>query len=182
MPCGDADGDETEAFCEAVRFTLTFWPETPEGFAVLVAGFCVVATGGALAGAETVAGRCAEATETDGVVRGGAMGVLRIAGAVRTWEVCLVSGTSSAVRATSSGARGGASRSSSRAAAGGAVAGWRPVGLAFRDRRLIRGTSDAGLSKLNSVGSALESDWAEGGGVSAMTHPQITPLFGNSKT
>ena len=152
MPCGDADVVGEEAVFGAVVARGAAWLVGEDAWA------------GAEADADSPAGRCtvapeapaADAWEIDGVVRGGAIGVGRGAGSVRIVEVSLASGTGSEWRATLSAGRGGASRSSSRAAAG-AVAGLRPESLDFRDRRLIRGFPDAGLSKLNSADSELDS-------------------------
>jgi hypothetical protein len=156
---------------------LTFWPvalgETPTSGA----GLWLAEADGRWA--EVAWGEAAFAA-TAGVVRGGAVGVAR-AGSARTGAASFSAGAGAAGLAASSADRGGASRSSSRAA-GGAAAGLRPGVLAFRERRLILGFSDAFLSKLNSIGSALGSDWAAGLGVSGMTHLQITPRNGNSKT
>lgn len=176
MPCGDVDGEVTEAFCGAVRAILTFWPLGP------------VETGLDAAtpapDAEVVAGREAWAgiaAETAGVVRGGAAGVVRGGGAVTIRAVGRPSGTGKAARVAWSAESGGASCSSSRAAAG-ALAGCRPGALAFRDRRLIRGRAGGAVSRFNSPGSEAESGWAAGGGVSGMTHPQIAPACADSKT
>jgi hypothetical protein len=87
----------------------------------------------------------------EGVARGGATGVsvAFTAGLVLTSSVSWDRGLT-----TCSAERGGASRSSSRAAGGALLEGLiRPPDLALSDRRLILGFSEAGLAKLNSPGS-----------------------------
>ena len=104
---------------------------------------------------------CEVALDPDGAERGGAEGVvesLTTTGTALAGGGCSLLGLSGGL---ASADRGGASRSSSLAAerveAGGLVS---PAGLAFNERRFIRGFSVAGLSKLNSAGSAPDSGWA----------------------
>jgi hypothetical protein len=170
---------------------LTFWPvawgETPAVGAGLWVGVAVLEAGAEAAGRWVAAAEAAvEAwvavfAAPAGVTRGGATGVLRVPDSVRICEVSRAPETGAAGLAASSAVRGGASLSISRVE-GGAGAGLRSGLLAFRDRRLMRGSSDPDLSKLNSVGSAVDSERAAGEGLSGMTPSQITPPNGNSKT
>jgi hypothetical protein len=188
VPCGEVDAfvgwAGTVAFCGEVRAMLTFWPDAEAVLDIpaAVATFCARAA--ALSAVEA-AGRGvadawtdAELEATAGVERGGAAVAWRVAGSVWSSEGPLAVGAGLAGLAASSAERGGASRSSSRAVAG-ALAGWRPGVFALSVRRFIRGISDTGLSKLNSIGSELGS---AGEGLSGMAYSEITAPDGNSKT
>ena len=95
----------------------------------------------------------------EGVVRGGAVGacaVFAAAGSLAASVLGLAVGVCSA-------ARGGASRSSSRAAGKVAPVGLiKPAGFALSERRLILGFSVEGFSKLNSAGASSGSGWVAG--------------------
>ena len=108
------------------------------------------------------AGWAVAVAATVGVVRGGAAVVEAgltagsVLPATASWTRGLAVWACSAVR-------GGASRSSSRAAGGAPLAGLiKPAGLALRDRRLSLGMSSAALAKLNSPGSVLGSLFVAG--------------------
>jgi len=119
----------------------------------------------------------------EGVVRGGAViveavlttvsrrGVSRpVGGASRTISFIFPLPVE-AGPTTCSAERGGASRSSSRAAGGVPLAGLiKPAGLVLRDLRLSRGFSSVGLAKLNSPGSELGSFFVAGIELSGMTY------------
>lgn len=193
MPCGEADDPagraDTVGFCCAFSAMLTFrpvagampaaiaafWPKEEERPREAGAGATGRGETGALALAVPFV--AVPFVAAAGVGFGVAAGVLRCAVAVRL-EASLAAGMGAAFSAEC----GGASRSSSRAEGGGVVAGWTPDFLALRERRLILGTSEAGLSKLNSIGSAEDSERAAGEGFSGVTRPQITAPDDNSKT
>ncbi len=133
------------------------------GAALMVAGCAVVVAGAAAvlgtalagAGCETVA-----AGLTEGVVRGGAIAVEAVLAAEGSTTRALACSVES----------DGASRSSSCLAIGAGLAGLiRPPGLAFSDRRRIRGFSSVGWTKLNSPGATAEEGLAAGIGFSGMT-------------
>ena len=94
----------------------------------------------------------------EGVVFGGATGVSATLAMGALAASSVFAGSGLAVFACSAD-KGGASRSSSRAADGVPPAGLiKPAGLPLSERRLIRGFSEVGLAKLNSPAVASGSE------------------------
>ena len=101
----------------------------------------------------------------EGVVRGGAAAAAAgfTAGSVFTVTLSLDNSAGAEAFCACAGERGGASRSSSRAAGRAVLVGLiKPVALARKERRLIRGLSVEGLSKLNSAGTSSGSGCVAG--------------------